>query len=150
MKSKKSTMLNMLNKNIKNATLLYRGTRDGDTAKSFHDKCDNKGPTLTLCKEKNGIIFGGYTEAEWDSEKSHPKFDKNSFIFSVTYNKKFLSKNYENSIECNPNYGPVFGFLGDLTIDNNFLSSYGNNMYSEQKTYFDKEYEITNGKKILY
>ena len=143
----KSTMLNMLNKNIKNATLLYRGTRDGDTAKIFHDKCDNKGPTLTLCKEKNGIIFGGYTEAEWDSKERHPKYDKNSFIFSITYNKKFLSKNYENSIGCYPEHGPIFGFGGDLSIYDNFLSSNLNNMWSEQRTYFDKKYEIINGKK---
>ena len=143
----KCTMYNMLNKRIKYATLLYRGTWDGDDAKNFHEKCDNKGPTLTLCKEKNGIIFGGYTEAEWDSKNRHPKYDKNAFIFSVTYNKKFMSKNYENSIVCNPNFGPIFGFNGDLTIYNNFFSSNNNNMWSVQKTYFDKKYEIINGKK---
>jgi len=146
----RNTIYNMLNKKIKNATLLYRGTRDGDRAKNFHEKCDNKGPTLTLCREENGIIFGGYTETEWDSKERHPKYDKNAFIFSVTYNKKFVSKNYETSIECAPNFGPVFGFGGDLTIYDNFLSSRLNNMWKEQKTYFDKNYEIINGKNKFY
>jgi len=30
--------------------MLYRGSRDGFSAKEFHDKCDEKGPTLTLVK----------------------------------------------------------------------------------------------------
>ena len=30
--------------------MLYRGSRDGYSAKQFHDKCDEKGPTLTLVK----------------------------------------------------------------------------------------------------
>ena len=138
-------MLNMINKKIKSVALLYRGTRDGDNARNFHEKCDNKGPTLTLCKGKDGNIFGGYTEAEWDSKGRHPKYDKNAFIFSVTKNKKFNSKNYENSIECNPDLGPVFGFGGDLTIWNKYLSS-SSNMWAFQKTYFDKNYETSNGK----
>ena len=142
------TMLNMMNKKIKSVALLYRGTRDGDNARNFHEKCDNKGPTLTLCKGKDGNIFGGYTEAEWDSKGRHPKYDKNAFIFSVTKNKKFNSKNYENSIECNPNFGPVFGFGGDLTIRNKYFSTSLNNMWSEQKTYFDENYETSNGKKF--
>ena len=76
-------MLSLINKKIKNVELLYRGTRDGDLAKNFHEKCDNKGPTLTLCKEKSeNIIFGGYTEAEWDSQERHPKYDEN-VLFSL-------------------------------------------------------------------
>ena len=139
------TMLNMMNKKIKSVALLYRGTRDGDNPRNFHEKCDNKGPTLTLCKGKDGNIFGGYTEAEWDNKGRHSKYDENAFIFSVTKNKKFKSKNYENSIECNPDYGPVFGFGGDLTICNKYLSS-SSNMWVFQKTYFDKNYETSNGK----
>lgn len=65
----KNTMLTLLSKKIKNTTLLYRATRDGDSAKDFHEKCDNKGLTLTLCRGRDDIIFGGYTEAEWDSKE---------------------------------------------------------------------------------
>ena len=145
-KNDKNTMLTLLDKKIKNTTLLYRATRDGDTAKNFHEKCDYKGPTLTLCRGENGIIFGGYTEAEWDSRERHPKYDKNAFIFSVTFNKKFLSINYENSIECNPDYGPVFGFEGDLYISNKFLSKKNLNVSAFEKTYKDNKHEILNGK----
>ena len=145
----KNTMLTLLSKKIKNTTLLYRATRDGDRAKDFHEKCDNKGPTLTLCRGRDGIIFGGYTEAEWDSKERHPKYDKNAFIFSVTYNKKFVSKDYENSIECNPDFGPVFGFEGDLYIRDKFLSKGNINVLAFDKTYHDKKHEILNGKEDL-
>ena len=144
----KEKMLDFLNKKFKSFELIYRGTRDGDSAKNFHQKCDNRGPTLTLCKEKDGKIFGGYTEANWDSDNRHEKSDKEAFIFSITNNKKIKTKNNENSIECNKDYGPVFGFGGDLTIVDNFLEK-GSNMWTEQKTYFDKKYEITNGERCF-
>ena len=147
-KKDKEKMLNFINKKINNVELLYRATRDGDLAKNFHEKCDNKGPTLTICKEKaSGNIFGGYTEAEWDSKYKHTENDKNAFIYSITYNKIFVTKNIDNSIGCNPDFGPIFGFGGDLTIYNNCLLSSSNNMWTEQKTYFDKKFEINNGHK---
>lgn len=30
--------------------LLYRGSRDGFSAKSFHSTCDERGPTITVVK----------------------------------------------------------------------------------------------------
>ena len=41
--------------------LLYRGTKDGSTANIFHNKCDNKGPTLCLYQNDKGNVFGGFT-----------------------------------------------------------------------------------------
>ena len=143
----KEKMLNFLDEKIEGTELIYRGTRDGDLAKTFHEKCDNKGPTIVLCKEISGQIFGGFTKAEWDSKPQHPKADKDAFIFSITNNKKFISKNIENSIECNPRLGPVFGFGGDLTIYDKFLSSSSSNMWSLQKNYLDYKYDTTNNKK---
>lgn len=40
--------------------LLYRGSRDGMTAASFHRLCDGQGPTLVLVRSANGYTFGGY------------------------------------------------------------------------------------------
>ena len=47
--------------------LLYRASRDGWAASSFHSCCDNKGPTVTVIKSGN-YIFGGYSEGEWDGK----------------------------------------------------------------------------------
>ena len=69
------------NANIK-SELLYRLTRD---SKKFHEKCDNKGPTLVLIKVKDGRIIGGYTPLSWDSSSGIKK-DLDTFLFSLTDN----------------------------------------------------------------
>jgi len=40
---------------------LYRASRDGFEASKFHEKCDNKGATLTIIRNTIGRIFGGFT-----------------------------------------------------------------------------------------
>ena len=47
--------------------LLFRASRDGFAAETFHSKCDNKGPTVTIVKSGNNI-FGGFTEVPWTSK----------------------------------------------------------------------------------
>ena len=49
--------------------LLYRASRDGFAAATFHSKCDNKGPTVTIVKSGNNI-FGGFAEESWTSPPS--------------------------------------------------------------------------------
>ena len=45
--------------------LLYRASEHGYTASSFHEYCDDKGPTLIVIKSSGGWIFGGYTTQSW-------------------------------------------------------------------------------------
>ena len=45
--------------------LLYRASEHEYTAKSFHEYCDDKGPTLIVIKSSGGWIFGGYTTQSW-------------------------------------------------------------------------------------
>ena len=47
--------------------LLYRASEHDYTAKSFHEYCDDKGPTLIIIKSSGGWIFGGYTTQSWSS-----------------------------------------------------------------------------------
>ena len=53
-----------LGKNCK-CKLLYRTSEHGYTASSFHEYCDDKGPTLIIVKSNEGWIFGGYTTQSW-------------------------------------------------------------------------------------
>lgn len=39
--------------------LLYRASKDGWSASDFHNKCDNKGPTIVICKSNYDKVFGG-------------------------------------------------------------------------------------------
>src|SRR4051812_10078477 len=46
--------------------LLYRATRDGWEAKSFHSKCDGAGNIVAIIRTNKGLICGGYTgSAAW-------------------------------------------------------------------------------------
>ena len=47
--------------------LLFRASRDGFASQTFHSKCDNKGPTITVVKSGE-YIFGGFTEQSWTSK----------------------------------------------------------------------------------
>ena len=47
--------------------LIYRASEHGYTAESFHEYCDDKGPTLVVIKSSGGWIFGGYTTQSWKS-----------------------------------------------------------------------------------
>ena len=44
---------------------IMRGSEDGFSSSIFHQKCDNKGPTLTIIQSDQGKIFGGYSMIPW-------------------------------------------------------------------------------------
>jgi hypothetical protein len=48
--------------------LLFRASRDGWDANSFHKHCDAQGATLTVILERERrYVFGGYADAPWNS-----------------------------------------------------------------------------------
>ncbi|RIA92177.1 hypothetical protein C1645_821076 [Glomus cerebriforme] len=64
-----------------NFNLLYRSSKDGDAAATFHKKCDYKGSTLTVAKIRGSEqIVGGYNPLNWNSTTWVLSSD--SFIFS--------------------------------------------------------------------
>ncbi|RGB35310.1 TLD-domain-containing protein [Rhizophagus diaphanus] len=102
--------------------LLYRASRDGNTAAAFHAKCDNKGPTIVVVKIKNSEqIVGGYNPLFWDSSNGF-KITDNGFIFSFSdkNNLQTATVAYNivrtHSIYCHKTCGPVFG-CNDLYIN---------------------------------
>ena len=104
--------------------LLYKATRDGDSSMSFHGKCDNRGPTLTLIRTVEGWTFGGYTTSEWKSGVNRFERCEDVFIFSLTLHKKYQCSYEGNNIIVNLDFkGPTFGFGYDLSINDKCLSS---------------------------
>lgn len=46
--------------------ILFRGSKDGFKAKTFHKLCGNQGATLTIIQSKDFMkIFGGFTDISW-------------------------------------------------------------------------------------
>ena len=68
---------------------MYRLTENWEKYSTFHELCDNKGPTLTLFHVDEGNKAGIYTPLSWDS-KSGWKSDMDTFIFNL--NKKKIYK----------------------------------------------------------
>ncbi len=50
---------------VKDMRLIYRASEHEFTTKSFHEYCDDQGPTLIVIKSSEGWIFGGYTTQSW-------------------------------------------------------------------------------------
>eukprot|EP01083_Nonionella_stella_P163184 536322_1 len=113
--------------------LLYRSTKDGDSAPNFHDKCDNKGPTLTLVHTEFNHIFGCYTSIPWTTEYGWGKGNAES-TFLVLLRSSFghetpkIYKIKKNSIKYAVHHhgksGPWFGTGPDVQICNQFGSSH--------------------------
>ncbi|CDW84393.1 tldc domain-containing protein [Stylonychia lemnae] len=67
---------------------LYKGSTDGFKAQKFHQKCDNKGPTVTFILSEFGQVFGGYTSVPWKTPENYfqRQKDKKAFVFQLTKN----------------------------------------------------------------
>lgn len=143
--------------------LVYRGTRDGDSAQVFHKRCDKIGQNITLVKTGKDKIFGGFTKCNWeipekylkemeedDTKSGIRKEDEYSFCFTLGSNKK-VYKHYQegekDAIFCSPKFGPTF-CSNIFAINNKFLKNGG---YSTKKetSCFDgqnEDYELTGEK----
>ena len=112
----------------KKMELIYRGTRDGSESQAFHNKCDNQGPTIILCKNEKDNIFGGYASISWTSDNNFHAAN-GSFLFTLTNihgtapTKYPNTNNYNNAVYHGSDHGPIFGCGYDLYICNNYLKS---------------------------
>ena len=110
--------------------LIYRGSRDGMTSNNFHNKCDNKNPTIILYKNVKDSIFGGFTSLAWANSGGY-RPDTNAFIFTLrnihgSEPEKFLVKDEKQGVYHDKNYGPTFGEGCDIYINSDFLNSDSN------------------------
>ena len=125
-------IMNWISPNKKINFYLIYNLSYGNTSKSFHDYCDNKGPTLTVIYATSGYYFGGYTTENWDCSGAYKK-DGNAFIFSLN-NNAYAKASNDNAIYCASNYGPTFGGGHDLYIADK-CSENSNNTNTTNYTY---------------
>ena len=115
--------------------LLYRGTRDDSGSQTFHNKCDNQGPTLIWCKNEKDNIFGGYASISWTADNGNYHAANGSFLFTLTNIHGTAPTKYPNTRNCekavyhNSDRGPTFGNGHDLKIDNNYLNNNSSYVY---------------------
>jgi len=138
---------------LKNAKLLYRATRDGFNAKSFHKLCDGMGSTITIVQTNKGDIFGGFTNIDWRQSDNYYK-DNSAFLFTLS-NPNSISptrisiKDTSKAVLVKKELGPSFG--NDIVINfqkNTLLQeSYTydiNNMLTKSNEFIIEEMEVWN------
>ena len=124
--------------------LLYKGSRDGDSAATFHSKCDDAEKTLIIVEDNYGNRFGGFTTQDWGGQYMQKK-DEDAFLFSIDKNKVYDIIPGQNAIGCYPNFGPVF-FGCQIRIYDNYLAK-GGTTYKKGLNYCTTEdFELTGGR----
>jgi hypothetical protein len=93
------------------ASICYRASTDGDEAEDFHEKCDGKENTVTLCRSENGVCFGGFTSKKWESYGGYIE-DTTALLFNLTHQSVFKVKDASKAIFCGDSFGPTFGCKG--------------------------------------
>ncbi len=129
--------------------LLYRASKDGDEAKTFHSKCDGIRNTLVIVLTKKGLRFGGFTSETWEGNDLDKK-DLNAFCFSLDLMKIYNSIKGKSAIYASPNSGPAFQNCIFEIKDNCFKE--GGLCSDESASYYDnheKKCEI-NGEEEVF
>ncbi|ESO93522.1 hypothetical protein LOTGIDRAFT_119204, partial [Lottia gigantea] len=101
----------------KDLVLLYKATRDGMSPPIIHSKIDNMGPTVMVCWNTDGCVFGGYSSVNWFGDDEERFFyDGNAFLFHLKSQIKtqpgmYLVKNPPHALcycsEICPRFGNV-------------------------------------------
>ena len=91
---------------------LYRLSKDGESFITFHQLCDNRGPTIALFETLNGLAVGFYSPLDFDSNYGNFKQDMNTFIFNLNNQAKFEKIKNDGSIYCSNTFGPYVAYFG--------------------------------------
>ena len=134
-------------KPIESLQLLFRGSKDGFKAKTFHQKCDNISDTVVIVRtdgQTNNTV-AGYSHYRWNQANNGYVHDagKKAFLLQLNRREKYVPQNGNNLINCNNGYGPTFGGGFDLFISNDCNSN--NNSYSD----FPNNYNFEGSNKIV-
>jgi len=117
----------------KNWKLVYKASKDGWDAFSFHSKVDNKGESVTVIEDTKGNLFGGYTPILWRSCGNYV-YDNKTFLFSFKNPVDSGPMIFRNtgpyagstySIYDLSSYGPTFGGGNDVFVCSNSNSTDG-------------------------
>ena len=86
--------------------LLYRLSEHGEAFSKFHELCDNKGPLLVLYHVNSGDKIGLYTPLILNHQnKSYWQNDKETFLFNLNQNKKYIKIKKDESLFYSNDHG---------------------------------------------
>jgi len=131
-KKHKKDIIGLFGKQKIKLNLLYRGSRDGFSGTTFHQKCNGQGETFTIAKALGRPnIFGGYVSQSWTSNSNYLTCDCWIYVLAPQV-IKFLPTNSSNNAYDHPSYGPTWGGGHDLHFNQTMNS---NSNYSSPSSY---------------
>jgi len=133
--------------------LIYSGFKDGFDAAAFHKKCDGKPNTLTIIKDNQDNVFGGFWDKPWESKINSYLHSNKAWLFNLKVKEKYkIVQGRENHAGlCGPLLGPSFGDDLKTSIDFKNVDSHCNGLtyktsdgipFSEGRSFTIKEIEI--------
>ena len=95
---------------ISSSKLLYKATANGWNTSTFHQLCDNKGPTITIATLTDGRFIGAYSPVSWGEHG----YINNMEAFLFDSDNKYTTNNSPwgkgtYAIYPTNSYGPTFG-----------------------------------------
>lgn len=135
--------------------LVYRATRDGFSAKSFHARSKNKERVLAVIRSGSNV-FGGYTDLSWNgNEWGYYRSDRNALLFSfrnpsnvpTIYRQQYY--NYYSIYDSSYNL-LQFGSGADLQICSNANVNYCSYSYLGNAYVYSTAYTTTYGYNYNY
>ncbi|XP_044056384.1 interferon-induced protein 44-like isoform X1 [Siniperca chuatsi] len=90
--------------------LLYKASIHGFTGAAFHQRCDNRCPTVSVGYNTSGYVFGGYTKQPF-SQSGQYVHDDQAFLFTFSGEKllKYPVTSATYAVRMISNSGPYFG-----------------------------------------
>lgn len=145
---KDQSELNLLSKRIGQSekfayNLIYKATKHGDSAETFHKLCDDIGNTVVFIETINNHRFGGYTTKSWKPIEGENIVDDQAFVFSLDRKEIYNIIPGEEAIGCYFNFGPVFCGCQIRIYDGAF--EHGGSTYLKGANYDTPEDFVLNG-----
>uniref|UniRef100_A0A8C4HNF7 TLDc domain-containing protein n=1 Tax=Dicentrarchus labrax TaxID=13489 RepID=A0A8C4HNF7_DICLA len=90
--------------------LLYKASIHGFTGAAFHQRCDNRCPTVSVGYNSSGYVFGGYTKQPF-SQSGQYVHDDQAFLFTFSGEQliKYPVTTPVYAVKMMANSGPYFG-----------------------------------------
>ena len=102
--------------------LLFQTDVDGFNAAVFHQKCNTKGPTVTVIRLADQTVCGGYTPYQWGTRDGQYNNEPGTFLFRLKYRNQqpaaYMATPTSYSVHDKGSYGPTFGNGHDLMAFN--------------------------------
>ena len=146
-------------KPIESLQLLFRGSKDGFKAKTFHEKCDNIHDTVVIVRtdgQTNNTV-AGYSHYRWNQANGNYVNDagKKAFLLQLNRREKYVPQNENYLIFCSNGCGPTFG--GGNSLFGGGLFGGGSDLYisddcnsnNKSHSYFPETYNFEGSNKIV-